>query len=223
VTGLKAIVKEGLIVLVPETEGDREELLRWFGQHDDHVFRPRRQESGGVFLQDLGPHAEACRLPIRVHSGSSEPGVSLISNFALAPFEFEGREYASVEGFWQGLKFPDRKNRRRVAGLHGLEAKRAGAGAPPLDTIMFEGQEYRVGTWEHWTLMRGACLAKFSQHEGARQALLGTRDRPLFHRSRRDSKTIPGAIMAQIWMKIRAQLVKETDSSPLIPRRPAGR
>jgi predicted NAD-dependent protein-ADP-ribosyltransferase YbiA (DUF1768 family) len=53
--------------------------------------------------------------------------------------------------------------------------------------------------------MRRACEAKFAQHEGARTALLDTGERWLTHRVRKDSRTIPGAIMADIWMRIREQ------------------
>ena len=57
--------------------------------------------------------------------------------------------------------------------------------------------------------MRRACEAKFAQHEGARTALLNTGERWLTHRTRKDSRTIPGAIMADIWMRIRARLHDE--------------
>jgi len=66
----------------------------------------------------------------------------------------------------------------------------------------------RVGTHEHWALMQEACWAKFTQHEEAQRALLGTGTRPLIHRTRRDSRTIPGALMADIWMRIRTRLTK---------------
>ena len=33
--------------------------------------------------------------------------------------------------------------------------------------------------------------------------LLSTGERPLMHRTRRDSRTIPGVVMADIWMRIR--------------------
>ena len=68
------------------------------------------------------------------------------------------------------------------------------------------GQEIAVGTWAHWQLMEQACRAKFSQNEEARAALLATGWRPLVHVVRRDSKAIPGVIMADIWMRIRAEL-----------------
>ena len=58
--------------------------------------------------------------------------------------------------------------------------------------------------------MTAACWAKFTLHREAHQALLATGDRPLEHRTRRDSRNIPGVIMADIWMKIRRGLVKRT-------------
>ncbi len=59
---------------------------------------------------------------------------------------------------------------------------------------------------QHWQLMRRACRAKFEQNAGARAALLGTGSRPLVHCIRPDSRTIPGVIMADIWMKLRTIL-----------------
>src|SRR5215831_2287245 len=32
--------------------------------------------------------------------------LGLLSNFAATPFEFHGKRYASLEGFWQMMKFP---------------------------------------------------------------------------------------------------------------------
>jgi hypothetical protein len=54
--------------------------------------------------------------------------------------------------------------------------------------------------------MEQACRAKFSQNEEARAARLATGWRPRDHVVRRDSKAIPGVIMADIWMRIRAEL-----------------
>ena len=56
--------------------------------------------------------------------------------------------------------------------------------------------------------MEAACRAKFAQNEVARAALLATGSRPLTHVVRRDSRAIPGVIMASIWMRIRSDLRK---------------
>src|SRR4051794_16769975 len=66
--------------------------------------------------------------------------LGILSNFAATPFEFRGVRYASVEGFWQMMKYPEgegderarfpglewRFTRAQVAGMTGFEAKRAG-------------------------------------------------------------------------------------------------
>ena len=33
--------------------------------------------------------------------------LGLLSNFAATPFEFRGKRYASLEGFWQMMKYPE--------------------------------------------------------------------------------------------------------------------
>jgi len=33
--------------------------------------------------------------------------LGLLSNFAPTPFVFHGQRYASVEGFWQMMKYPE--------------------------------------------------------------------------------------------------------------------
>ena len=99
--------------------------------------------------------------------------------------------------------------------LHGPEAKRAGSAAPEATSFEYRGAAYRVGCYDDWGLMHQACWAKFTQHDGARAALLGTGTRPLVHRVRRDSRTIPGAIMAEIWMKIRHHLADQSAAATI--------
>ena len=55
-------------------------------------------------------------------------------------------------------------------------------------------------------LMERATTAKFEQHADARDTLLSTGERPLTHQMKNDSRTIPGAILAEIWMRCRAAL-----------------
>jgi predicted NAD-dependent protein-ADP-ribosyltransferase YbiA (DUF1768 family) len=157
----------------------------------------------GVSLRALGPQAEACREPINVTSDSPDP-IRLIANFAPTPFELHGMSYACVEAFWQSLRFP-LAERPRIAALDGPRAKQESEQMPYEATIEYGGETILVGDG-HWQLMRRACMAKFQQNETARSALLGTGTRPLVHQVRRDSRTIPGVIMADIWMRIRAIL-----------------
>lgn len=205
---MKVRLKDGLLVLTAEQDNEIQEVSGWIAAHADHAFRATTQDSRTILLRDLGPHLEACREPINVSSRATDEVVRLISNFAHTPFSLHGHTYASVEGFWQGLKFPDEESRSRIAQLHGLEAKQAGAGALEAETVQYEGRTLRVGTYEHWGVMYEACWAKFTQSEEAKHALLSTGTRPLTHRSRRDSRTIPGVIMADIWMRIRTRLTR---------------
>lgn len=172
-------------------------------EQTNHVFVLCQTPGIGLALRDLGPKELACREPFQVLSTSPHPAAQLISNFAHTPFELDGRHYESVEGFWQGLKFDDEAERRRLAGLHGREAMKAGRARGYGATVTYEGELFRVGTWEHWRLMYWACRMKFRQHAAAQEALLSTGERPLTHRTRSDSKTIPGVVMADIWMRIR--------------------
>ena len=66
--------------------------------------------------------------------------LGLLSNFAATPFVFHGQRYASLEGFWQMMKYPEndadlrakfpglewRHTREQVAQLTAFDAKRAG-------------------------------------------------------------------------------------------------
>lgn len=208
---MKVILKERLFVVIAESDNEKEAAAPWVSAADGHVFVLKRQDDRTFRMVDLGPLAEACREPINVTSRSSDPQICLISNLAHTPFKLDGRFYASVEAFWQGLKFPDEAKRAEIAALHGHQARLAGAQAEEAEEFQYDGRRVRTGTFDHWQLMHRACLAKFEQNAEANAALLSTGERPLEHIVRRDSKNIPGVIMAGIWMKIRSKLANQTD------------
>ncbi len=201
---MRVRLRDDLVVITP-AEGEAAELADWLARHAGQVFRAGAVKGGSALFRSLGTEEEACRAPINITS-ESPPPFCLISNFAATPFVLDGGEYASIEGFWQGLKFPDPADRRRLAQLHGGAAKEAGYAAPVLEAFDYLGARVRTGTFDHWQLMRRACRAKFDQNGDARAALLATGTRPLVHRVRRDSRTIPGVIMADIWTRIRARI-----------------
>lgn len=206
---MRVLTKTGMLIVVPDDPGDAERLAHFADAYHGHLLRLLRA-GRGMQLVDCGREDHVRNSPINITSDSPPP-LSLISNFAQTPFDLDGRRYASVEGFWQGLKFPAPEDRSRIAALWGSEAKQAGTEAAGLDTIEYGGRAIRVGTFEHWRLMRRACLAKFSENKAARAALLSTGERPLVHNVRRDSRVIPGVIMADIWMRIRRRLASATN------------
>jgi predicted NAD-dependent protein-ADP-ribosyltransferase YbiA (DUF1768 family) len=208
---MKVILASGRLILVPGTQQEQLELAGWKEGHAGHVLQVHATSGRGAVRP--GPKAEACNEPLQVISTVKDPVIRLISNFAHTPFTLDGREYASVEGFWQGLKFAKDSDRRRLAAMWGREARQAGEEQPYGATVHHEGEDIPVGAWRHWGLMERACTAKFTQHPEAREALLSTGSRPLTHRVRRDSKTIPGVIMADIWMRIRSRARNEEEES----------
>jgi predicted NAD-dependent protein-ADP-ribosyltransferase YbiA (DUF1768 family) len=203
---MKVLLKDKILVLAPESESEEAALADWKAGRADHVLAVKAGAGSGLALVDLGPRADACNEPLNITSLSADPVAQLIGNFAATPFKLDGRVYASVESFWQGLKFPTAAERARVAGLSGHEARKAGEEQGYGSTVTYQGQAVPVGTHAHWALMERACWAKFTQDAEAREALVSTGERPLTHRMRRDSKTIPGALMADVWMRIRRKL-----------------
>jgi hypothetical protein len=201
---MKTLLQASRLVLLPESEDEQVALSSWRTRHNNLVFAQSPKATDGATLVSLGPRVEACREPINVTSRSPDP-VRLIANFAPTPFILDDAHYACVEAFWQALRFPP-DERQRIASMDGATAKRESVRYPYGASVTYNGRAIPVGTYEHWQLMRRACKAKFEQHENARAALLGTGARPLVHLVRPDSRTIPGVVMADIWMKLRADL-----------------
>jgi hypothetical protein len=201
---MKTLLQPNRLVLVPETEQERVALAAWRIAHEDHAFAMQPNAGTGATLAGLGPRLDACREPINVTSLSPDP-IRLIANFAPTPFDVDGVHYACVEAFWQSLRFPP-EERAAIAKLTGGAAKGQGSQRPYGSHVIYGGNEIPVGAYEHWQLMRRACRAKFEQNADARDALLGTGERPLIHVVKRDSRTIPGVIMASIWMALRKSL-----------------
>jgi predicted NAD-dependent protein-ADP-ribosyltransferase YbiA (DUF1768 family) len=125
--------------------------------------------------------------------------LGLLSNFAPTPFVFHGQRYASLEGFWQMMKYPEGPDdpRARFAGLEwkytreqvsqmvAFEANAAGALASKnmekmgINWVSFEGKrfEYKPATpGEHYRLVVEATWEKVKQNPEVRKVLLSTGD-----------------------------------------------
>ena len=202
---MKTICNDQRLVLVPENDAKTSQLATWKNAATGQVLELDQNTGTGVSLKLLGSQLDVCREPINVTSMHPDESIRAIANFADTPFVLDGLYYQSVESFWQGLKAVDPQERRRIAALPGPRTKSDKSIPKYAATLQYGDATIVVGTWDHWQLMKRACLAKFQQNDFARDALLATGARPLVHIVRRDSKVIPGVIMADIWMNIRKQ------------------
>lgn len=125
--------------------------------------------------------------------------LGLLSNFAATPFTFRGRRYASVEGFWQMMLYPEGPDdprarfpglewayaRDQVAQMTSFEAKQAGTLAERnmekmgIGWVTFEGRRipYRpTRPGKHYELIVAAMREKVRQNPEVKRVLLATGD-----------------------------------------------
>ena len=124
--------------------------------------------------------------------------LGILSNFGETPFEYHGKKYQSVEGFWQMMKYPDGPEdprmkpdkvnwsytREKVSQMIAFPAKEAGNIGTEnmkklgIDWVTFEGKRfpYRVynKNGEHCKIINEVLRAKIAQNPKARAALLST-------------------------------------------------
>jgi predicted NAD-dependent protein-ADP-ribosyltransferase YbiA (DUF1768 family) len=154
--------------------------------------------------------------------------LGLLSNFAAAPFTFHGQRYASLEGFWQMMKYPEgdadpraqfpgltwTHTREEVAQMTAFEAKRAGdlgeknMKAMGISWVTFEGlrMEYKPAQpGEHYRLIVAATREKVRQNPDVKKVLLATGDLIL----KPDHHQEPGAPAAWRYFEILTQIRSE--------------
>jgi predicted NAD-dependent protein-ADP-ribosyltransferase YbiA (DUF1768 family) len=162
--------------------------------------------------------------------------LGILSNFAPAPFSYRGRTYASLEGFWQMMHYPETKvdgkpdprrkvpasewghTRDEVAGMTAFVAKQAGdrgekiAAKLGIDWVSFEGHAfpYRSATpGEHYRLIRAAMVEKLRQNPEVRRVLLATGDLVLKPDHHGETNPPPEWLYYSIWMELRAKIRAE--------------
>jgi predicted NAD-dependent protein-ADP-ribosyltransferase YbiA (DUF1768 family) len=157
--------------------------------------------------------------------------LGLLSNFAPTPFIYHGVRYASLEGLWQMMLYPEGKDdprakfpgiewkysREQVSKMTAFEAKSAGTLAEEnmkkmgIGWVSFEGKrfDYRpAAPGEHYELIEEATRAKVEQNPEVKRVLLATGDLVL----KPDHITSPDDPAAwryyEILTKIRTELQK---------------
>lgn len=107
---------------------------------------------------------------------------SALSNFAPHPFEIDGVQCASMEGFLQSLKFQSVEMQNYVCTLVGIKAKNKGRNKNwyKTQTLYWRGQPIKRDSEEYQNLLDRAYMALF-QNEKFKNALMFTKKATLTH------------------------------------------
>jgi len=114
-----------------------------------------------------------------IGSGKKYPS-SALSNFAPHPFEIDGVECNSMEGFLQGLKFKNPEMQIEVCKLVGYAAKKKGRGKIWTDTLWWKGEPIDRFADGYQELLDRAYDA-LAKNSGFRKALLASNEAVLTH------------------------------------------
>ncbi|MGD0061431.1 MAG: NADAR family protein [Verrucomicrobiia bacterium] len=163
--------------------------------------------------------------------------LGVLSNFAPTPFTFHGKRYASLEGFWQMMKYPEGANdpratfsglvwkftRDQVGQLTAFDAKHAGDLANEnmrkmgITWVSFEGKrmEYKPATpGEHYKLIVEATREKVRQNPEVQKVLLATGDLILKPDHHQEPDSPAAWHYFEILTMIRTELQKAGVNSP---------
>jgi len=155
--------------------------------------------------------------------------LGLLSNFASTPFIYRDKKYASLEGFWQMMKYPEdecepraqfpgiewKYSREQVAQLTSFEAKRAGDLAEEnmkkmgISWVTFEGKKFEYKSkipGEHYKLIVEATREKVLQNPEVKKVLLSTGNLILKPDHFQDSNSPPEWKYYKLMMMIREEL-----------------
>lgn len=190
-----------------------------------------------VWWQEL-PKDQAASWEITPQSANRAKGEVILSkrnelgkfsNFEASPFTLDGVQYASLEGLWQSMKYPEDKNdertrdksiewpytREQVTKLAAFEAKHAGDVASEnmkklgIKWVTYKGErmDYVGGNpQKHYDLIERATRAKLAAHPEIKELLLKTKNLKLLPDHEQKADSPPSYRYFDIYMKIRSEL-----------------
>lgn len=153
--------------------------------------------------------------------------LGIFSNFGRAPFIFENEHYASIEGLWQMMKYPEPKEPRdprnqwkypytrdEVKLMDGFKAKEAGDLADKINKdhglhwISYKGnrfnhKDHQKGSNYHYDLIYRATQEKINQNPKVKKLLLKTKGLSLLPDHHQEKTDPPAWRYYKILMKIR--------------------
>lgn len=155
--------------------------------------------------------------------------LGLLSNFAATPFELDGARYASLEGFWQMMMYPEgaddprasfpglewKHTRAQVSAMAAFEAKAAGDLAwanmkkMGINWVTYRGKRmdyYVPDKGEHYRLIVRVTRAKVDQNPEVKKVLLATGTLILRPDHRQPDDAPPSWRYYDLYMELRAAL-----------------
>ncbi len=154
--------------------------------------------------------------------------LGLLSNFAAAPFTLDGDNYASIEGLWQALKFPEGLDderfkdpsvawpftRSQVMNMTAFDAKHAGeVGSANMKKLGIKWVTYKgeriyysgADKDKHYQIMLRASRAKLESNQHIKDVLLSTKTLKLLPDHVQQPDAPPAYHYYDIYMKLRAE------------------
>lgn len=158
--------------------------------------------------------------------------LGLLSNFAATPFTLDGKRYASLEGFWQMMLYPEgpddprakfpgitwKYTRDQVSQMVSFAANSAGQLAKDnmkkmgINWVTYRGKKMDYQTTEkgdHYKLIVRASWAKINQNPDVKKILLSTGNLILLPDHHQPADAPPAWHYFDIYMDIRKQLQKD--------------
>jgi hypothetical protein len=132
----------------------------------------------------------------------------------------DGKHYACVEVFYQGLRWPNAAKRAEIARLSGREAKFSARGAPKSETFEYEGITYRSGSPEHHELIKRAIRESLEQNPEIRNQFVQTHPRSIEHKTGRPenpNSSFPASVFTRILTELRSEFMRVLKTSKAQP------
>lgn len=149
------------------------------------------------------------RPSLNVSSTSNDWRGVALSNFPLSPFMLDGNLFASIEGFIQGIKFPDGDQRRIQAfQSSGWDAKNLGEQADRSGAY-WANQRIPYGSDDHHRLIARAIRARIEQSAGLREVLTSTIGLTLVHETGHQeapTTSLPAVVFCRVLSDLRDEL-----------------
>jgi predicted NAD-dependent protein-ADP-ribosyltransferase YbiA (DUF1768 family) len=151
-----------------------------------------------------------------IASNSQNPIEAWLSNLYHNPFTFNWVNYASIEAFWQSIKFSEwSKEWQECITLSWLTAKKYWDKAEKREKFTYNWKEYIFWSPEHQNLMKEALREQLKQNPDKLKLLLDTWNANIIHQPLKkdwtpypDSTTIPWKVFSRFLMELREELYK---------------